>query len=440
MANDGNNIHLLPGADDRGSQLQTAPLTMVDLFKEAGKLMAFRGPLDHEIAARARDLSDAYAGKYESRFTNVSLPAAGRVTNEELSFKVHHTFWPAITPKDKPSKDYVVILAPVFPSGRSNDHTAEHLSAQGFNVLCVDYPGKGRSDSLPHKEDYSPLNYALALERVLAKATPPDAKVHLIGNSHGGRVIFDLYQNDLASAKITSVTIGDMGPERPAEAAMRRALRNQHNPLYANLTEATVKLRKMFSPNSKTQPEDYALNILNHDFELMSGRGQQGLRFSYDPRAMFAYCDELMVNPTMNAWGGFAKIDKPILMLHGLQSNTVSSDLLKKMASVKEGRQPIIASGETVVASRAPFNVLHHSGFGHYPEPHRVSQMDALVSFLRAPDSFNFLSPDLNVMRAVGLLHTPSVGKPNIAVLNEAERPDLIPRFSSKPITGDLKL
>jgi pimeloyl-ACP methyl ester carboxylesterase len=241
------------------------------------------------------------------------------------------------------------------------------------------------------------------LKDIINEHAPNYDEIFIIGYSHGARLIYDLYDHNWEHPKIKGVIIADMGPERPEDAAHRRAKRNQHSPRYSNLTEAVIKLTHFFNGHGRTLPEDFVLNVINHNFTMTDNGENCGLQFSYDPRSMFGYCDEIKSNPRMNSWKGFKKINVPILFLLGMDTNTVLPDLLNDMQALKKGTRSISdialsrklhinfasASKDT---TPSPLYILKCEGTGHYPEPHRLSHFSIINDFLNNPNDFSIKS------------------------------------------------
>ena len=373
-------------------------MSVVGIFNRNPSSPVFQGKHDEKLLERSAELEHIYDGSFVRNFVTCE--------HDKHKYRVATYLWQGkhkhFLNQDQ-SRELTVLLNGIYTTARSNDHTAKILSEEyGHDVLCIDYPGKGESDILPTKDSYSPEMYAAMLRDVMAHyAEGGYDKMHVIGYSHGARVIFDLFGKDWNPDYLESVILGDMGPERPADAAIRRYNRNQHNAQYSTLTEATQKLTKFFAGHGFSLPEDFVLNVINRNFNLMDNGRSATLQFGYDPRSMFGYVDEMRANPSMDSWAGFDKIDVPTLFLRGTDSNTVDQALLKDMVALKKGAHTLdevlakrsfevsFARATKAEKEKSPFYVLDFEGTGHYPEPHRISHYAVLDAFLRNPMHFH---------------------------------------------------
>lgn len=368
-------------------------MSVVGIFNRNPSSPVFQGAHDEKLLERSAALERIYDGGFE--FSRVACEHDGH------DFNVATYLWRASPETGAQKRSLIIILNGIYTTARSNDHTAKTMSEEyGHDVLCVDFPGKGKSEVLPTKDNYSPEMYAALFRDVMEHYSAQYDEIHAVGYSHGARVIFDLYEQGWNPKYLKSVTLGDMGPERPADAAIRRYNRNQHNATYGSLTEATQKLTKFFAGHGFSLPEDFVLNVINRNFNLMDDGERATLQFGYDPRSMFGYVDEMRVNPSMECWAGFHKIDVPTFFWRGTDSNTVDPVLLKDMVALKKGSKTLgeIYAGRkleidfahaTAGTRKAPFYVLDFEGTGHYPEPHRVSHYAMLGAFLRDPVGFH---------------------------------------------------
>lgn len=397
------------------------------------------GQHDAALLKRIEELDDLYSGK--------STEAIVACDNDGQSIPIRTYVWKTAQPQTSGPRKLTIILNGIFTNARSNDHTGLYFQSAGTSdVLTFDYPGKNSiTPVLPTKEHYTPQMYVNVLTGLLREYHDKYDEIFLMGYSHGARVIYDLFNSNYNDPKIKGVILADMGPERPEDAAKRRTMRNQHNQLHPNLTQATSNLAKFFSGHGQTLPEDFVLNVIHRNLALKDDGEVTGLEFRYDPRSMMGYCDEIKANPRMGCWSGFNKITVPILFVLGSDTNTVPADLIEDMKLLKTGRVTLdrieskrgLRSSFLAAAMHqpvTPFYILSCMGTGHYPEPHRLSQFKVLGDFIASPTAFDMraslaatrtlfqpvdTSYDVQANRYEGVLPTPLPHTPA----------DLLPHF-----------
>lgn len=121
-------------------------------------------------------------------------------------------------PVDLPARGVVLAVHGLTRQKRDFDDMAIYLAGQGFDVWCVDVPGRGGSSWLPRAEDYTLDIYATVLAALI------DARgwgsVHWVGTSMGGLIAMALpligRQDVLKSLTLVDVTA------RPNVAACAR--------------------------------------------------------------------------------------------------------------------------------------------------------------------------------------------------------------------------
>ena len=280
-------------------------MSLVDVFKRFPDHPVFEGEESSRVMQLARLLEETYQPYVQMRMVNCT------VNDEDVGICTY--VWNP--PEEKKTGKTVLILNGIFTTGRCNDLSAYSLSQEyGHRVVCFDYPGKGkRSHMFAGKEDYTPLSYTEVLRDLVDTFAVDGNDITLFGYSHGGRVIYDYYQNHSPNPAVKAAVIADMGPERPVDAAKRRARRNQHKPVYRTVGEAFTRMKNFFSGHGQSLPDAFVINVINRDFALYDDGEQYGVRFHYDSRSMMGYCDELNTNPRMLSWKGFDKMQIPTL-------------------------------------------------------------------------------------------------------------------------------
>ena len=319
---------------------------------------------EQALAQRARELDARFLPLFERReFTythhaermKAYLPEglhddANLVKTQQL--QISYNVWKA---KNNPeTAETIICLGGIYNSARRFDFFAEG-AMDNFNIIALDYPGKGHSDNLRMPGDYTLETYA-AIVRALIDHVQPENKFHLIGHSHGTKVIYAMVEDGFAHENWAGTIIGDMPPETPAGPKLRRAWRNRERPASPTVGDAVKKLTNFLAGHGAPVDPDFIVHDFNHGFAHFT---REGFGWAYDPNSMYGYADEYL--KPYDKWDAFEKIPTPILLLAGEKSNTATPDIVQKMLAV-----------------RPDMSLMMYEGVGHYPElvtPKRISEV-----------------------------------------------------------------
>ncbi|HYD18905.1 MAG TPA: alpha/beta hydrolase [Patescibacteria group bacterium] len=252
----------------------------------------------------------------------------------------------------------IFALGGIYNSARRFDFFAEG-AAENFNVIALDYPGKGHSGNFRMPGDYTLENYADVVG-ALIKDFNPSGKFHLLGHSHGTKVIYTMVEQGFNDPNWAGTIIGDMPPETPAGPKLRRAWRNRERPTSDSMQDAVRKLTNFLAGHGDPVDRNFVIHDFNHGFEKFT---REGYGWAYDPNSMYGYADEYL--KPYDKWQAFKDIPTPILLLAGEKSNTATPDVVQKM-----------------LQARPDTSLLLYQGVGHYPElvtPKRISEVVAWI-------------------------------------------------------------
>jgi pimeloyl-ACP methyl ester carboxylesterase len=269
---------------------------------------------------------------------------------------ISYNYWPA---RNNPeTAETIIVLGGIYNAARRADFFAEG-AAEKFNVIALDYPGKGYSGNFKMPGDYTLDNYAAVVERLIIEADI-QGKFHLMGHSHGSKVIYTMVENGYSNPNWAGTIIGDMPPETPAGPKLRRAWRNRERPSNETMEEAVRKLTSFLAGHGAPVAEEFIIHDFNHGFEKLM---REGFVWGYDPNSMHGYADEYM--KPYDKWDAFWQIPTPVLLLAGEKSNTATPDAVEKMLKL-----------------RPDMSLLMYEGVGHYPElvtPKRINEVVAWI-------------------------------------------------------------
>lgn len=256
--------------------------------------------------------------------------------------RVSYNFWRA---RENPEQaETVICLSGIYNSARRFDFFAEG-AAEHMNVIALDYPGKGYSENMRMPNDYTLDTYA-SLVRALIDHYQPQNRFHLLGHSHGAKVIYAMVDQGFSHPLWAGTIIGDMPPETPAGPKLRRAWRNRERPFSQTIELATKRLGNFLQGHGAPISDEFIIHDFNHSFAYFT---REGYGWAYDPNSMTGYSDEYLL--PYDKWQAYRAIPTPVLMLVGEKSNTATPDVVKRMMD-----------------DRPDISLLVYEGVGHYPE------------------------------------------------------------------------
>lgn len=263
----------------------------------------------------------------------------------------------------------VVCLAGLTRNARDFHDLASVLARQdetGRDVYCLDYRGRGRSQSDPNWKNYSIL---VELNDVLDFMTMKGLdRAAVIGTSRGGLVT--MLMGVLRPNALGAAVLNDIGPVIEREGLARIVAYVGRVPLPADWEEATELVyemnRRQFTAIPREQWGEIARQIFNDDNGLPAS--------AYDPH--LAKAISVMDGPTPELWPQFAALSHvPVLAIRGESSDILSEKTLSEMRT----RHPRLAT----VTVR---------GQGHAPLLKDATTIGAIAGFLARSDGEAYAS------------------------------------------------
>jgi pimeloyl-ACP methyl ester carboxylesterase len=271
-------------------------------------------------------------------------------------------------------------------NARDFDALAGALADSDCHVVCMDVAGRGQSDWLPVKRDYSFGLYLADAAALLARVTAPvevsrlrrvlgggrrapRQHVDWVGTSMGG--LMGMMLAAKRHSPIRRLVLNDVGPLVPWPALLR--MKQAHSGArasFASLSEAEAHLREScaeFGPLSDAQWKRVAEHstlrkgsayILAFDPAIvthMRGGGVAGVEFGSE----FLYGVDL--------WPTYDAIRCPVLVLRGGESNLLQKTTANEMT--RRGPQA---------------RIVEFEGIGHAPWLMAEDQIKAVRDFLLA--------------------------------------------------------
>lgn len=261
---------------------------------------------------------------------------------KDQQVRISYNLWRARNnPETAPT---IIGLGGIYNSARRFDFLAEG-AAERFNFIALDYPGKGHSGNLRMPNDYTLDTYAAIVEKLMEQEDL-SAGYHLIGHSHGAKVIYTMVERGFKDANWKGTIIGDMPPETPEGPKLRRAWRNRERPFSETMEEAVRKLTSFLQGHGAPVAEEFIVHDFNHGFAYYT---RDGFGWAYDPNSMTGYADEYLL--PYDKWQAYKDLPTPILILAGEKSNTATPEAVQRMLD-----------------ERPDASLFLYMGVGHYPE------------------------------------------------------------------------
>jgi pimeloyl-ACP methyl ester carboxylesterase len=266
--------------------------------------------------------------------------------------RVAYTEWGE--PGDDPT---VVCVHGLSRNGRDFDHLAAAL-ATTRHVVCPDLAGRGRSDWLKDKNNYSFPTYCADLTALFARLG--GISFDWVGTSLGG--LIGMVMAAQPNSPIRRLVINDAGPFISRAAPQRILEYLGKAPVFASLVEAESYFRDKLAPYGNLTDAQWS-QLTQHGVRK-GARG--GYRVAYDPGIAVPMRSARAVDVDM--WDYWDRITCPVLLLRGADSDVLSRETADEMCR----RGP-------------PTELVEFPRVGHAPALMDPAQIDVVRTWLLAP-------------------------------------------------------
>jgi pimeloyl-ACP methyl ester carboxylesterase len=213
-------------------------------------------------------------------------------------------------------------------NGRDFDFLAQSL-ADDFHVICPDVAGRGKSDWLENKADYTYLQYMADMTALIARVTGGGAEkeVNWLGTSMGGFI--GMFFAALPRNPLHKLVLNDAGLLVPKSALARLADYVGKNPRFASLEALEAHIRAVSAPFGPLTDEQWRHITIHSAGE--HPKGGWGLR--YDPDIAAPLRGQLKDIDLSTYWEA---VKCPTLLIRGAESDL----LLRETALAMTWRGP----------------------------------------------------------------------------------------------------
>ena len=297
--------------------------------------------------------------------------------------RVAYTDW-----GDPANPHVVVCVHGLARNSRDFDFLAGALEPD-CRVVCMDVVGRGASDWLENKSDYTFSTYQSDAAALLARVTAPRAggwleglrsrmarrdaegRLDWIGTSMGG--LIGLLLAAKPASPIRRLVLNDVGPFIPWSALFRmKGYVGRGMKRFESEPQVEAYVRKVcatFGPLTEAQWR----HLAQHSAQPEEGGGY-ALR--YDPgigQGLHGHVDpEFPLGPDIlrgiDLWSVWNKVECPTLVLRGAESDVLLAATVEEMRRRKPGLE-----------------VVEFPGIGHAPALMAEEQIAAVRAFLRRP-------------------------------------------------------
>ena len=265
----------------------------------------------------------------------------------------HHVAYNEWGRKDRAQT--VICVHGLTRNSRDFDALAQALE-QDRRVACPDVVGRGRSDWLHDKQQYTFATYCGDMVALMARLG--NETFDWVGTSMGGFI--GMFLASQPSTPIRRLVINDAGAFVPKAAPQRMLEYVGIEQSFETLAQAEQYFRriyKMFGPLTDAQWADLTRHSVRRRIE------DRAFTLTYDPELVAP-----MRNPQdLNLWQVWEEIRCPVLLLRGSDSDVLTPDIVERM--LKRGPKT---------------DLVEFPGVGHAPALRDAQQIDVIKRWLLA--------------------------------------------------------
>lgn len=221
--------------------------------------------------------------------------------------RIHYTEW------GDPGNPKVLICAHgLTRTGRDFDFLAAAME-QEYRVLCPDVAGRGKSDWLTDKTDYTYPLYVNDMAMLLAHIDA--GQVDFVGTSMGG--LIGLFLASYAGTPISKLVINDVGPRIPAAGLQRVADYVSQVITFESIEKMERFLRTIAATFGNLTDEQWRHMTTHSARQLENGR----YTFAYDPGIAENF--KTLDLKDIDLWPLWDAVQCPTLVLRGQYSDVL---------------------------------------------------------------------------------------------------------------------
>lgn len=242
---------------------------------------------------------------------------------------------------------------------------AQELS-KSYRIICPDIAGRGLSDWLSQYKDYQLDLYVRDMHMLIDHifATSAVEELAWLGTSMGG--LIGIYLAGKEGVPINKLILNDIGPSMNIPALLRIGQYIGQQVRFNTFSEAVSYMRQIsvgFGSHTDVEWDTLASHVFIRDPEGFWMR-------HYDPGVARAFQEETPASLAVTEkklWQAYDKITCPTLLIHGLESDLLTSEVALEMT--KRGPKA---------------SLVELPGVGHTPTFVHSDQINIVKDFLLA--------------------------------------------------------
>ncbi|KAF2075074.1 hypothetical protein CYY_003641 [Polysphondylium violaceum] len=246
-------------------------------------------------------------------------------------------------------RQYIYCVHRLTGNSSDFDFLAESLIKDNENrvVICIDIPGRGKSDFLKDPSNYHVEFYAWDMVQFIEKISY-DKDIDFIGTSMGGLIGMVLYQLP-KKFKIRNLILNDIGPQVSTQSMNNIANYVQKVNVFDTREESEIYLQNTHKGFGELTSLQWKFLFDNCIIEKNSK-----FIFHYDPMISIRFTQ---VEQDLNLWEIYNKIDCKIFILRGKESEILSKQVYNSMLELSNnkgiefdnvGHAPMLFSSEQI--------------------------------------------------------------------------------------------
>ena len=253
--------------------------------------------------------------------------------SEEGFHHVAYTEWGS----ESPELPTVICVHGYTRNGRDFDALASYLSLHQRHVFCPDIVGRGDSSWLKKHHHYNFPQYVADMNALIARTRAQH--IDWIGTSMGG--IIGMMLAALPNSPIRRLILNDVGPQIPIHGLRRLAKYIGNEPNFKSMDEA----KEYFKANYKEfgiRNEDQWTTFTEHSVEqrapnVFAVKVDPGVK---NPKSTLQMVSDFFHHPhrslegilyDVDLWAVWKKIRCPVLVIHGVHSDLLTTPIIKRM-------------------------------------------------------------------------------------------------------------
>ena len=198
-------------------------------------------------------------------------------------------------------------------------------AAPALRVIGLDLAGRGRSGWLAELSDYHLETYVEQLGQLMDHLGL--ASCTLLGSSLGGSTAIRFAARH--PERVRRIVLNDSSPYVPVERRARRAMAVARHYVFRSPAEV---FRRTGAAEKHSGPAPDAVLLHSAHHQTRWSEEEAGRVYRHDLRALLAYRTE--ARNSLDLWDDWAEVECPVLLIHGVQSDAISEEIVGRMRSL----------------------------------------------------------------------------------------------------------